>query len=76
MPNLSIKNVPELIMESLRVQAKQHHRSLQGELIAILEEAVQTKVLTVADVHRMVVELGVETQKESVQMIRKDRDAG
>ena len=75
MPNLSIKNVPKEILENLRVQAKQHHRSLQGELIAILEEAVQPQWLTVADVHRMVVESGVETQRESVRMIREDRDA-
>lgn len=75
MPNLSIKNVPEMIMESLRVQAKRHHRSLQGELIAILEEAVQPKVLTMADVHRMVVESGVKTGPESVDTIRADRDA-
>ena len=75
MPNLSIKNVPEETLESLRARAKLHHRSLQGELIAILEEAVHPKGLTVAGVHRMVVESGVETQRESVQMIRKDRDA-
>jgi plasmid stability protein len=75
MPNVSIKNVPEEIMESLRTQAKRHHRSLQGELIAILEEAVQPKRLTVADVHLMIVESGIETQRESVQMIREDRDA-
>ncbi|MCH7712732.1 MAG: Arc family DNA-binding protein [Chloroflexi bacterium] len=75
MPNLSIKNVPEGILESLRAQAKQHHRSLQGELISILEEAVQPKALKVADVLRMVAASGVETQRESVQMIREDRDA-
>ena len=43
--------------------------------MAILEEAVQSKGLTVADVHQMVVESGVETQRESVQMIREDRDS-
>jgi len=40
MPNLSIKNVPEPMLAQLRARAKQHHRSLQGELLAILEEAV------------------------------------
>ena len=75
MANISIKNVPENIMEGLRAQAKRHHRSLQGELTAILEEAVQPKRLTVADVHRMVEESGVKTQQESIWMIREDRDA-
>lgn len=75
MPNLSIKNVPEEIMESLRAQAKRNHRSLQGELIAILEEGVQPIGLTVAGVHLMVTQAGVKTGRESVQMIREDRDA-
>jgi plasmid stability protein len=40
MPNLSIKSVPEELAESLRQRAARNHRSLQGELMAILEEAV------------------------------------
>ena len=38
--NLSIKNVPEAVARKLRERAAQHHRSLQGELMAILEDAV------------------------------------
>jgi len=38
--NLSIKNVPENVARKLRERAAQHHRSLQGELMAILEDAV------------------------------------
>ncbi|KAF0103217.1 MAG: hypothetical protein FD187_449 [bacterium] len=40
MPNLSIKSVPEELAESLRQRAARNHRSLQGELMAILEAAV------------------------------------
>lgn len=40
MPNLSIKSVPEALAESLRRRAARNHRSLQGELMAILESAV------------------------------------
>lgn len=40
MPNLSIKSVPEPLAESLRQRAARNHRSLQGELMAILEAAV------------------------------------
>jgi plasmid stability protein len=40
MPNLSIKDVPESWAEALRQRAARHHRSLQGELMAILEQAL------------------------------------
>lgn len=35
---LAIKGVPEDLAEALRSQARQNHRSIQGELMAILEE--------------------------------------
>lgn len=41
MPNLSIKEVPEEIAEALRQRAARNHRSLQGELMAIIQQAVQ-----------------------------------
>jgi Arc-like DNA binding domain len=41
MPNLSVKDVPESWAETLRQRAARHHRSLQGELMAIIEAAVQ-----------------------------------
>jgi plasmid stability protein len=37
--NLSIKNVPENVAAKLRARAQRNHRSLQGELMAILESA-------------------------------------
>ena len=40
MPNISIRDVPESIAEHLRQRAARHHRSLQGELMAILESVV------------------------------------
>lgn len=39
MPNLSIKDVPESLAESLRQRAARNHRSLQGELMSIIERA-------------------------------------
>ena len=41
MPNLSIKDVPEELAEALRQRAARNHRSLQGELMAIIERAAQ-----------------------------------
>ena len=37
--NLSVKNVPEALAAKLRERAERNHRSLQGELMAILESA-------------------------------------
>lgn len=37
--NLSIKNVPDALADTLRARAERNHRSLQGELMAILESA-------------------------------------
>lgn len=41
MPNLSIKDVPEGVAEALRQRAAQNHRSLQGELMAIITAAAE-----------------------------------
>ncbi len=40
MPTLSIKDVPEPVAQALRERARRHHRSLQGELMALVCEAV------------------------------------
>ena len=76
--NLSIKNVPDQLAEILRQRAAVHHRSLQGELMAILENAVArpTTALTAAAVLARVRDSGVSTPAEAVDMIRADRDAG
>lgn len=39
--NLSIKNAPDDVVERLRQRADRHHRSLQGELLAIIEDAAR-----------------------------------
>ncbi len=42
MVNLSIKDVPEHWAETLRQRALRNHRSLQGELMSLVESAVST----------------------------------
>ena len=42
--NLSIKNVPQAVVERLRARAERNHRSLQGELLAIVEQAAQEPI--------------------------------
>lgn len=41
MPNISIKDVPDAWAATLRQRALRNHRSLQGELMALIEQAVQ-----------------------------------
>lgn len=41
MRSLHVRDLPEPIVEALKRRAKQHHRSLQGELHAVLEEAAR-----------------------------------
>ena len=73
--NLSIKNAPDDIVERLRRRAAKHHRSLQGELLAIIEEAVrEPDRLTPSKVPAEVRRLGLETPAEAAAMIRADRD--
>ena len=73
--NLSIKNAPDQVVERLRRRAKRHHRSLQGELLAIIEAAVREDQPTaVADVLAEVRRLGLRTPSEAAGLIRADRD--
>lgn len=74
--NLSIKNVPDEIAVRLRRRAARAHRSLQGELMAILERAVRDEDrLTPAEALEHVRRLGIETPDEATGMIRRDRDS-
>jgi plasmid stability protein len=43
--NLSIRNVPDEIAEKLRTRAEHNHRSLQGEMMALLEQSVANRGL-------------------------------
>ncbi len=74
--NLSIKNAPDEIVRRLRERASRHHRSLQGELLAILEECVRAEErLTPDGLLAETRRLKLHTPSESTAMIRADRDA-
>lgn len=74
--NLSIKNVPDELAERLRQSAARHHRSLQGELMVILEKTLLAgERLTPAEVLERVRKMGLKTPSESIAMIRSDRRA-
>ena len=76
--SLSIKDVPSEMALALRERAAQNHRSLQGELMAILEDAVRpsrTRGFDPDRLIRMAHALGVKSSPSSVDFIRKFRDS-
>jgi plasmid stability protein len=73
--NLSVKNVPDEIVERLRERAKLNHRSLQGEVLTILEGSVGPRKLTMREALERIKALNFKTKSDSTQMIREDRDA-
>jgi antitoxin FitA len=72
--SLSIKNVPDDLAEALRERATQNHRSVQGELLHILETAVRPQPFRAGALWRQVQALGFTTPASSSRSIRKDRD--
>jgi plasmid stability protein len=73
--NISIKNVPDDIAEELRARAARNHRSLQGELMAIIEEATgQKSPLSPSEFLAGVRALGLRTPAEARAMVREDRN--
>jgi plasmid stability protein len=74
--NLSIKNAPDDVVQRLRERAERHHRSLQGELMAIIEAAVrENRPASPAEILAEVRRIGLHTPGEAAGIIRADRDA-
>ena len=72
--NLSIKNAPDELVDRLKRRAARNHRSLQGELLAILDEVVRLeRPLTPAAILEETRRLGLSTPRESAAIVRKDR---
>lgn len=72
--NLSIKDVPDDVAEALRARARANHRSLQGELMAIVEAHVGARPFRAQQLLENVRALGLRTPAEAARMIRQDRD--
>jgi plasmid stability protein len=88
--NLSVKNVPDELAEKLRQRAERNHRSLQRELMAILEQAVaqpgagaplvpeprdpNKRYVSLDEVRRRARELFPDDGFSSVEHIRRMRD--
>ncbi len=72
--SLSIKRVPDEVAQRLRERAARHRRSLQGELLDIVEQAAQPTALTVDDVYPRVRRSLPKGGSRSVEVTRKLRD--
>ena len=74
--SLSIKNVPEAVVDRLRERAKRNPRSLQGELLDVVERAAQeAPLLSARDVYERIKKLNLPKGPSSVDIIRKMRHA-
>jgi plasmid stability protein len=72
---LSVENVPEELAAKLQERARRFRRSLQGEILIILEKAAVEPVrLSLRDVFERVQAMGLRTPSESTALIRQDRD--
>ena len=73
---LSIRNVPNDVANALRRRAASHHRSLQGELLALLHEAASSESrLTPQQVLERAGALRLRPGPRSAAIVRRDRDA-
>jgi plasmid stability protein len=73
---LRVENVPEEVAARLEERARRSRRSLQGELLRILEKAIaEEDRLTPGQVLEKVRSLKLKTPAESAAFVRQDRDA-
>ena len=70
---LSVRKVPAALVERLRQRVANHHRSLQDELLAILDAAA-SPTLTIDELAARARALGLKTPADSVEIIRATRD--
>lgn len=71
---LSVKNVPVDLARRLKERAERNRRSLQGELLAILDDA-GARQLTLSDLSHLAKQLGLKGESgESARIVRQLRD--
>ena len=72
--SLSIKDVPEDLVRALRERAARNHRSVQGELMSILEAAVRPRPFRATELVERIQALGLSTPAEATAIVRRRRD--
>ena len=75
--SLSIKNVPDEVVERLRERATRNKRSLQCELLDVVERAAdeaEVPILTLREIYERGKARGLTSKNESARIIRRMRD--
>lgn len=73
--SLSIKNVPDELVEKLKASAKANHRSLNGEVIARLShDPANDRKLTITELAARSRALGIRSPSSSAEIVREMRD--
>ena len=74
--SLSIKNVPDAVVERLRARAARNRRSLQGELLDLIERAAEElPTISARAVYERIRKLKLPAGENSTDIIRDMRDA-
>jgi len=75
--NLSVKNVPEDLVRRLKERAKANHRSLQGEVLSIIEESVGLgpQRQTITEIGAEARRLSLPQASDAAALVRADRDS-
>jgi antitoxin FitA len=78
MAQILVRGLDEALVARLKERAKLNHRSLQGEVKAILEEmapmATKAEALAIVDRWQSYWEKRGKTFSDSAELIREDRD--
>jgi plasmid stability protein len=75
---LSIKNAPASVVQRLKTRASRHHRSLQGELLALVEAAAREEEAGLIGPAEALAEAraaGVASRGRSAPLVRAMREA-
>ncbi len=79
MAQILVRDLDDQLIARLKERAKQNHRSLQGEVKAILEEAApqatRAEALAIVDKWHAYWKAKGKTFSDSAELIRKLRDA-
>ncbi len=75
MPNILIRDVSQKTVDQLKARAKQHNRSLQGEVKHLVEETVKaTGETALLRARKIRATFGRKTFSDSAELLREDRN--
>lgn len=82
MPNLTVRNIPKSVYAALKQDAKRHHRSLNAEILAMLEDKAEmarrrasaARAMDEIDILREEIARKYPNQPDSVDLIREIRE--